>query len=167
MESKRSGVTLFELVIVVIAIGVIAAFAVPGYNRAVRRAAERDATVQLMTLHAANLLYKSKTGSFWQAQTSNVQAINENLGLNLIANADMQYNYTALSPDHFEASAGWAKESGGFTIYINEKPITFNLSKDDLASITASEGTVSYNPCCDLQDQCLSLQVCTSQRTTQ
>ena len=59
------GFTLMELMVVVIIIGVIAAFAIPNYSKSIQKAHERDMLVQLTSIHASNLLYRSYDGKYW------------------------------------------------------------------------------------------------------
>ena len=53
-----------ELLVVVIIVGTITAFAVPNYAKAVQRSEERRILNELYTLHAALVTYKAKHGVY-------------------------------------------------------------------------------------------------------
>jgi len=74
--------------IVVVIIGIIAAFAVPNYTRAVERAHLRDAIVQLTNIHAANQIYRAENNEYWPSTSTSqdLAAINAALDLGVIAN---------------------------------------------------------------------------------
>lgn len=141
--NRSKGFTLTELMVVVILIGIIAAFALPNYSKSIAKAHERDAIVQLMAIHAASLIYHAQADKFPQ-EISTLEEINRELGLNVIANG-MLYHYSspAANPDEFEATAQWPG-SDSFTVLINQSPI----GKD-------------INPCCsDSDGECPSLPQC-------
>ncbi len=146
--NKDKAFTLTELMVVVILIGIIAAFALPNYNKAIAKAHERDAIVQLMAIHAACKIYNAQAGQYPQ-EALDIDGINEQLGLNVIANG-MTYAYALKLPDQFNVTAQW-KESGHddyFEISINEHPINQHEAKD-------------LNPCCSSGDKpCPSLGQC-------
>ena len=140
MNRKRA-FTLTELMVVVILIGIIAAFALPNYQKSIRKAHERDAVVQLMAIHAASLIYHAQADKFPE-NTPTLVDINRELGLNVIANG-MDYTYSSTTPDEFYATAQWPGDDS-FTIYIDQRPI----EKDT-------------NPCCSKDHgDCPSLQEC-------
>ncbi len=88
MKKNRKAFTLLEIMVVIIIIGAIAGFAIPNYTKTIERAHLRDAMMQLETIHAANNLYRSRTGSYWPVPVGAVDlaAINNNLGINIIGN---------------------------------------------------------------------------------
>ncbi len=138
-KKMKAGFTLLEIIIVVVLLGIIAGFALPNYQKSIRKAHERDAIVQLSSLHATNLMYNAQDGGFLPG-TLDITGINTGLGINIIANG-MTYAYVAgaSKPTTFSATAVW-DESGttnDFTARINEKPI-------DPTNATAA----NRNPCC-------------------
>lgn len=89
---QREAFTLMELMIVVVVIAIIAAFAVPNYQKSVERAHLRDAITQLQAVNAANQIYRARDGAYWPTVNGqDITSINTNLGLNIIANG-MTYN---------------------------------------------------------------------------
>jgi prepilin-type N-terminal cleavage/methylation domain-containing protein len=115
------GFTLMELMVVVIIIGAIAAFAIPNYNKSIQKAHERDMLAQLTMIHAANLIYRSYEGKYWYAagDPQNLAAINSALSINIIANAGTVYTYTSAGGGTFKATAVW----GACTLGVTEAPI--------------------------------------------
>ncbi len=79
--------TIMEILIVVIIVGVMAAFAIPNYGRSVSQSHLQDAMMQLSAIRTANQVYYARTGAYWPPSGSNgVTAINSNLSLNIIEN---------------------------------------------------------------------------------
>ena len=80
--------TIMEILIVVIIVGIIAAFAIPNYGTSVAQSHLQDAIMQLSAIRTANQVYRAKTGSYWPtvAGAKLVGEINSSLSLNIIEN---------------------------------------------------------------------------------
>lgn len=145
MREKPQGFTIMELLIVVILIGIIAAFAIPNYDRAIRKAHERDMEIQLMALHAASTIYRANMGTYWDtagANEGNLATINDTLGINIIANAGTAYVYNGpVGGGSFTAQANW----DAYTLEVTDAPI-------DTAGVPP-------NPCC-VGGTCLNVGSC-------
>ena len=74
MRSQQHGVTLIELVIVVVVIGILAAIAVPSYREYIIRANRTDARAALLALATAQEKYYLQCNSY--AGTLNAGAAN-------------------------------------------------------------------------------------------
>jgi prepilin-type N-terminal cleavage/methylation domain-containing protein len=86
-QRKIAGFTLMELLVVVVIMGIIAAFASPSYTRAIQRARAKDAINNLTAIHAAQLIYRSLNGSFIAcADVAAINGINGANSLNVIPN---------------------------------------------------------------------------------
>jgi len=84
----RKAFTLIELMLVIVIIGIMAAFFMPGFGKTLTRAKASDAMANLSLICGANAIYKSKHG-FNIAPTGTVTgvgAINSLLGLDLMPN---------------------------------------------------------------------------------
>ena len=83
----RRAVTLMELMITVIAIGVIAALAIPSYRRTVERARYNEAVTNLNIISMGEKIFKIDSGGYWAdgATCSGVAcaAINTNLNVDV------------------------------------------------------------------------------------
>lgn len=143
--NKQKGFTLTELLVVVILIGIIAAFALPNYQKAILKAHERDAVVQLTVIHAALKIYEAQTNTYPTDSTLDLTGINDRLGLNVIANG-MEYEYRSNDPDHFSVTATWVDAVGNFTISVSQ--------------IAIEQDGNSPNPCCGTGVNCPSLPDC-------
>lgn len=123
---KRNGFTLIELIVVVVLIGIIAGFAIPNYDKAIRKAHERDMSTQMMALHAANMIYRANAGEYWDTggvAEPDLPDINSALGINIISNDGTTYSYTSIvggTPFTFAATAAW----GAYIIQIDQNPIS-------------------------------------------
>lgn len=126
----QNAFTLIELMIVVTLIGIIAAFAIPNYQKSIRKQHERDAIIQLTTIHAANEIYNAQTGEYLTGNYG-LNGINSNLQIHVLANG-MIYLYDDLGSigASYEATAT-LDDATPFTIKLNNNPIG------------------SGNPCCD------------------
>lgn len=120
-RSFAPGFTLLELMVVVIIVGVIAAFAIPNYNKSMQKAHERDMLAQLTSIHAANLLFRSYDGNYWSTGGVNADmaAINSALSINIIANSGTTYNYNSADGTSFLATATW----GACILGVTEAPL--------------------------------------------
>ncbi|MBI5149669.1 MAG: prepilin-type N-terminal cleavage/methylation domain-containing protein [Candidatus Omnitrophica bacterium] len=132
------GFTLIELMVVIVIVGIIAAFGIPSYTKSIQKSHERDMAAQLTAVHAANLLYRSYNGKYWDtaASSKNMAEINSALSLNIIANDGTTYDYNS-DGNVFTAAATWS----AYTLKVTQ------------AAIGAT------NPCC-VTLNCLSLASC-------
>ncbi len=69
--------------LVIIIIGILAGFSLPNFGKTARRSRARNAIVNLSMIHAANVLYKARTGSNISG-TANLAAVNAALNLNIV-----------------------------------------------------------------------------------
>ena len=131
--------TLAELVITVVIISMLAAFAIPNYKKAVRKAYERNAILYLITIHGVNEVYKARNGEYVPGAGLDLAGINGALSINII-DADMSYLYRRATVTTYAATASWTGE-GNFTVRVNQNFIS------------------ASNPCCSA-GSCPSLPAC-------
>jgi prepilin-type N-terminal cleavage/methylation domain-containing protein len=60
----KNSITLIELMVVLVVIGIIATFAVPGFRGARTRAYDRDARIELKQIQDAQRMHRLKIGSY-------------------------------------------------------------------------------------------------------
>lgn len=105
MSRKRSqAVTLMELIVVVVVIGVIAAIAIPRYTTAKERAISQEAIVNLKLISAAEKIYKMEETKYYPpvGTTDDIATINNALRLCL---TESNWDYKITGGDTFVALA--------------------------------------------------------------
>jgi type IV pilus assembly protein PilE len=60
----KEGVTLLEVMVVVVIVGILAAIAIPAYNDYITRARRSDAFTALETVRAAQEMYRAEKGEY-------------------------------------------------------------------------------------------------------
>lgn len=90
--------TLMELLIVVIIIGVIAGFAIPGYQKTMARQKVKRLILTATLIGGAQEIYKAKNGRYWGIPDGpdDATSINAGLGLNIIPEEGVSYDTFAL-----------------------------------------------------------------------
>jgi len=122
IRQPEKAFTLMELMIVVVVLGIMAGFAIPNYQRAIQKSHERDATSQLIAMHAANLIYRSNTGTYLIGTNLDHTDLNTSLGINIIA-LDKTYDYSDEGADAYTCDVTWTGGSSTFTISLDESII--------------------------------------------
>lgn len=125
-RSSGSGFTLMEVMVVIVLLTIMAAFAIPNYSDSVNRTRVRDAVAQLSVLNAANAVYNAQASEFFPGTSLAIDAINTGLNINLIANG-LTYSYTRDTATTYTATAVYGST---FTVRVNQTSIS------------------STNPCC-------------------
>jgi type IV pilus assembly protein PilE len=64
MMRGKEGVTLIEVMIVVVIVGILAAIAIPAYNDYITRSRRSDAFTALETVRAAQEMYRAERGGY-------------------------------------------------------------------------------------------------------
>lgn len=110
-----------EIMIVVIIMGIMVAFALPQYNKTVDRTRLQDGVNQLTAIHSAMLIYRAQNGTILAGTNLTVADLNTALGINIIANG-LAYDYDALNvaTGDYQVTATWA----GKTLTLTELPIS-------------------------------------------
>ncbi len=70
----KEGVTLLEVMIVVVIVGILAAVAIPAYDNYITRSRRSDAFTALETVRAAQEMYRAEKGFYASSFTGNVLA---------------------------------------------------------------------------------------------
>lgn len=123
LKDKR-GVTLLELMIVVVIVGILAAVAIPAYNGYVTRSRRSDAFTALETVRAAQEMYRAEQGGYaisfaaLAGCTTTMAGNNYTLDLQDIADGDGDF----LDDDnaYWVRAQPQQKQAGDFSLRVDE-----------------------------------------------
>ncbi|MDP8266691.1 MAG: type II secretion system protein [Candidatus Aceula meridiana] len=112
-----SAVTLTELILVVIIVGILVGFGIPKYQKAIKQAKEKNAIVNLRLIKTAQNIYRAEVKNYYPHPAgglADADMINTNLKLGLIED-DVTYTCASGSLTSFtctagDTSAGWRYE---------------------------------------------------------
>jgi type IV pilus assembly protein PilE len=96
----EKGLTLLELLMVVVIVAVLAAIAIPTYSNYMIRARRVDAKTALEQLRAAQEMYRAERGGY-ALQIANTL---DNLGA-VVTSGDYNLSFTVATPNSFTAQA--------------------------------------------------------------
>jgi len=138
MSQNNRAFTLMEIIITIVIVGLMAAFAVPNYTKAVAKTDERAAIANLMAIRAAIEMYLTNTGTATiPADWSGLSTINAQLGISIID--------TKMTYDCFTTAGGGkcdATHPSGWVIlfpFAGSKNIVCDVA-DDCPSCPVSPG---------------------------
>ncbi|MDD2751853.1 MAG: prepilin-type N-terminal cleavage/methylation domain-containing protein [Candidatus Omnitrophica bacterium] len=109
-DKPETGMTLIEVLMVVVIVGVLATLGLVNYSGIRERSMSREATANLRLVAAAERVYRMETGSFYAPTVAGVEdrmaAINTVLRLSLpTGTMNWEYDVLAANADTFTAEA--------------------------------------------------------------
>ena len=127
-RTNLDGFTIMELIVIVIIIGVLAGLALPNYTKTIEKTHQQDAMTQLTAIHAAEMMYYARLGTYWPPTSASytIGDINSSLKLNVIEN-DMTYNCQGGAASGVQTSFSCQASrnpSASFTVTVTEQPIS-------------------------------------------
>ena len=135
-QPRRPGFSILELLIAVIVIAVLAALALPKYNKTVEETHKREAKSKLNIIRSAEIIYKIDTKEYYpftsladaDADADNVRSV---LNIDIHNNEDWSYSLTASgSGDNAAATAVATRQRGE---HINDT-ILLNIADGEIIS---------------------------------
>jgi len=105
---RKKAVTLLELTIVMIVVGILAAMAIPNYFGVKESTLDKDASANLKLIIAAEKIYHLENGAYYNS--SNITDINNNLKLSLPQGDKRNWDYRA-GPDPLAVGGACAQAS--------------------------------------------------------
>lgn len=111
-----------EVLVVVIILGVIAAFALPNYAKSVRQSHERDMVNQLRVIYAADLMYRAQADLYLIGANLDTNAINNQLDLSIMSSDGTTYDYTSADGNTFQVDSIWSD----MTVRVTQAPLSWN-----------------------------------------
>jgi len=105
-----SGLTLTELILVVIIVGILVSFGIPKYQKVIKQAKEKDAIVNLRMIKAAQNIYRVEVGWYFPKaggidDPADADKINAGLKLGLLS-GDVTYSCKGGDAVSFNCTAG-------------------------------------------------------------
>ena len=86
----KKAITLLEILVVVVIIGILATLAVPNFNRMRERALDREAEANLRLIEAAEKIYLMEYIQYWAC--NDTTEVNNNLRLNIPIGRNWNYS---------------------------------------------------------------------------
>jgi type II secretory pathway pseudopilin PulG len=92
----REGLTLLEILAIIIIIGILAAIALPNFAPVREKVLDKEASASLKLIQAAEKIYRLETDFYYpnSATVSDVATINQNLKLSLPTATDRKWSYS-------------------------------------------------------------------------
>jgi prepilin-type N-terminal cleavage/methylation domain-containing protein len=104
--SAKSGVTLMEIIVVVIVVGVLSTLAMPAFEVTRERALDREARANLKLLYSAQKIYDFETGTYFLPETTtDINQINPGLKVDLPHESPWVYDITQANSFAFTIQA--------------------------------------------------------------
>lgn len=118
--------TLMELIIVTVILGIIAGFAIPGYQKATARQQVKRLILTANLVAGAQEIYKARNGRYWcdaSAACSNPSNINAALGITIAAESGVTYTTNAVSGSETTAFQAAITDGNLFNIAVSSPPL--------------------------------------------
>lgn len=100
----RLALTLMELLITVVILGILAGFTVRGFEKTVDNARRKEARINLVAIKAGEVIYNKKYNGYFPGTgpDAEIAEINTNLNLSIMQNANFYYRcYHKDDPTNF------------------------------------------------------------------
>ena len=108
--NKKLGLTLIEMLIICIIIGILATFAMPGYFKSKEKALDKDAQANLRLIIAAEKILRMETGSY--GAYDNIPQINTGLHLDIPNPATPSWIYKTIAAAGTDTATAKAQRNG-------------------------------------------------------
>lgn len=140
MNSREQSFTLIELIIVVVIIGIMAGFAIPGYQKTMARQQVKRMIITTDLTAGAQEIYKAKNGRYWcdsGPSCTGLNNINAGLGINIAPESGVTYTTYAVT----------GMESTSFEVIITDGTLfSLNTSSPPLSIICLNLSAVPVCP---------------------
>jgi prepilin-type N-terminal cleavage/methylation domain-containing protein len=116
IKLNRRAVTLMEILIVVIIVGILVTMSMPLFEKTKERGLDKEAITNLRLVQSAERIYAMETGTYLSC--GNTDCINDNMRLSIPAGANPNWTYTVntagsaftIRATRNNPPAGWARQ---------------------------------------------------------
>jgi len=126
---NKNGITLIELLLVIVIVGILATIAIPIYSNYMQRARRADAKTALEQVRAAQEMWRAEKGSY----SLSVAALQTTMGAPVTPISPYYtWGFTVLLANSFTAQAlptGSQLSDSGGTLYINQAGSKWSVDK--------------------------------------
>jgi len=134
---RRQGFTIIEIIIVIIIVGIVAAFALPNFTASSEQARSLNAQNNLLAIFSAEKNYNNTHGNF--ISLASLALINSTLSLNIQDDGIYAYSCSTADPSLLSCTA--QRSGGALTITVTNTPFQSSGS-------VAPNCSASLNPTC-------------------
>ncbi len=115
-KSLAWGFTILELIVVIVIVGILAALALPGYNKTKEKQYDKEAVANLKLIMAAEKVYRMEIGAY-MAPTTNMDYINRDLRLALSTGTNKLWDYEVVTGIANDTCIKAKRAGGGTTTW--------------------------------------------------
>jgi prepilin-type N-terminal cleavage/methylation domain-containing protein len=144
---ERYAFTLIELMVVVVILGIIAAFAIPNYSKAMERSHEKQILLNMQAIASAQVAYKARYGFYWPYPLSGnvgIAQLNPALQLNIVPGNDI---YGCCSDGTGVGYVCYGSHNAGGTF--KWQLTNYENYGSPVKSLSTNQGISNNGACCD------------------
>lgn len=93
LNTRNSGLSLLELIVVVLVVGILATLAIPSFTTMQERSYDQEAKASLKLIKTAQKIYQMEVGGYYASTAPHEQNLNTYLRLSLTTAANRNWNY--------------------------------------------------------------------------
>jgi len=125
---KKTGFSLMEMIVVIVIIGLVAAFAIPNYHKTIVKTTLKSCLDELNLVHGSQKLYRIENGNYfpeWGDGDATWAQMKVALGLELLPQDDVTYSCLDTGNNQtFDCRATGNANLGNFVAQVTHAPLS-------------------------------------------